>query len=107
MSYYTSTTAGESTAGGVAGYLNQTGLQRGETGTSILQSTTQYFQHTGGGATVNPVATSTVYRNTDGTGGRDDQLQLHLVLQLDACGVDDGQQAGRVVHAEWPWYSRH
>jgi YD repeat-containing protein len=67
-SYYTSTTAGETTAGGVAGYVSQTALQQGELGTSVLQSQTQYFQHTGGGATVNPVATQTVYRNTNGTG---------------------------------------
>src|SRR5262249_35087985 len=29
---------------------------------------TQYFAHTAGSVTVNPVATRTVYRNTDGTG---------------------------------------
>ena len=68
--YSTSTTAGESTAGEVAGYVKETHLQRGETGTAIKQSAFQYFAHTGGGNTVNPSANQTVYRNTDGTGGQ-------------------------------------
>jgi hypothetical protein len=33
-----------------------------------VQETIQYFAHTAGGETVNPIATDTVYRNTDGTG---------------------------------------
>src|SRR5262249_17932253 len=66
--YSTSTTATETTAGGVAGYMQNTSVQYGELGTAILQSSMQYYQHTGGGLTVDPVATSTVYRNTDGTG---------------------------------------
>jgi RHS repeat-associated protein len=67
--YYTSTTATETTAGGALGYQYQTSLQQGELGTAILQSQTQYFAHSdGSGDTVYPVATSTVYRNTDGTG---------------------------------------
>jgi RHS repeat-associated protein len=66
--YYASTTAGETTAGGVAGYWQDTKLQQGKTGTLILQATTQYFAHSAGGSTVDPVATQTVYRNTDGTG---------------------------------------
>jgi RHS repeat-associated protein len=69
FSYYSSTTATSTTAGGVAGYLNQTGLQRGETGTSVLQGTTDYISRTAGGRTVYPVADATVYRNTNGTGG--------------------------------------
>jgi hypothetical protein len=67
--YYTSTTATESSAGGVAGYFQDTKLQQGKSGTPIMQKSVQYFGHTGGGATVYPVATETVYRNTDGTGG--------------------------------------
>jgi YD repeat-containing protein len=66
--YGTSTTAGQSTAGDVAGYLKETDLQQGELGTPVKQSSTQYFAHTAGGETVNPVATQTVYRNSDGTG---------------------------------------
>jgi RHS repeat-associated protein len=66
--YYTTTTAGETTPGGVTGYEYQQSIQRGQMGTPILQSTTQYFSHTGGGATIYPTATDTVYRNTIGTG---------------------------------------
>jgi RHS repeat-associated protein len=70
LSYYTSTTATESTAGGVSGYLNQTAIQRGETGTSIPQGATQYFQRTANSITVNAVANTTAYRNSNGTGGQ-------------------------------------
>src|SRR5262249_56383702 len=51
-SYYTSTTATSSTAGGVTGYVYQTKVQRGETGTGILQSTTDYISRTDGSITV-------------------------------------------------------
>jgi RHS repeat-associated protein len=66
--YYTSTTAGETTAGGAAGYLQDAKLEQGQQGTPILQETWQSFAHTAGGATINPIATDTVYRNSDGTG---------------------------------------
>jgi RHS repeat-associated protein len=66
--YYTSTTVGETTAGGVTGYYQDTKIQQGQLGSSILQATDQYFAHTANGATVDPVATHTVYRNADGTG---------------------------------------
>jgi RHS repeat-associated protein len=66
--YYASTTAGETTAGGVTGYQQDTKLEQGQQGTAITQETWQYFQHTAGGASVDPLATDTVYRNTDGTG---------------------------------------
>jgi hypothetical protein len=66
--YYTSTTATETTAGGVAGYYQDTKLEQGKSGTPVLQKTLQYFAHAGGSSNVNPIATSTVYRNTDGTG---------------------------------------
>jgi RHS repeat-associated protein len=66
--YYATTTATGSSAGGVASYQQDSKLQQGQQGTAILQSQTQYFQQTAGGATVNPLATSTVYRNADGTG---------------------------------------
>src|SRR5262249_46612095 len=67
--YYTSTTATSSTAGGVAGYLQRTNVKRGETGTAVPQESWQYVSRSAGGATVYPVATDTVYRNDDGTGG--------------------------------------
>lgn len=70
FTYGSSTTAGESTAGNVAGYLYQTHIQRGETGTAILQSQQQYFKHTANSFDTHPVANVTRYRNTDGTGGQ-------------------------------------
>ncbi|HLJ96277.1 MAG TPA: SBBP repeat-containing protein, partial [Gemmataceae bacterium] len=70
--YYTSTNAGETTAGAVTGYEQDTTLQQGvNASSSILQDSMQYFAHTGATSTtiVNPIATRTVYRNTNGTGG--------------------------------------
>jgi YD repeat-containing protein len=61
--YYDTTTAGETTPGGVAGYQLDTKLQRGQQGTPVLQERWQYYAHTGGGSTVYPAATDTVYRN--------------------------------------------
>ncbi len=72
--YYTSTTATETTPGGVSGYFQERKLQRGETGTAVLQETRQYWVHSGGGATVYPVASATVYRNTNGTGAQTTSL---------------------------------
>jgi hypothetical protein len=69
LDYYTTTTAGETTAGGVVGYQQDVKLQQGELGTPVPQETWQYYMHTAGGSSVAPVATDTVYRNTDGTGG--------------------------------------
>ncbi|MGH3579502.1 MAG: hypothetical protein ACRDU0_18360, partial [Mycobacterium sp.] len=68
--YYSSTSATETTAGGVAGYQQDVKIQQGELGTSLLQETWQYFAHSASGTTIAPVATDTVYRNTDGTGGQ-------------------------------------
>jgi RHS repeat-associated protein len=65
--YYT-TTAGETTAGGVALYQQDVQIQQGQQGTLIPQETWQYFAHSYNGQTIAPVATDTVYRNTDGTG---------------------------------------
>jgi YD repeat-containing protein len=69
VDYYTTTTAGESTAGGVAGYEQDQKLSQGETGTAITLNATQYFKHTAGGISVDPVANTVAFRNTDGTGG--------------------------------------
>jgi RHS repeat-associated protein len=67
--YYGSTTATSSTAGGVAGYRQDVNFQEGETGTAIPQETWQYYAVSANGTTIAPVATDTVYRNTNGTGG--------------------------------------
>ena len=56
------------TAGGVAGYLEDTEIEQGLDGTPILQETETYYSVTAGSSTVNPLATDTVYRDTDGSG---------------------------------------
>jgi RHS repeat-associated protein len=65
--YYATTTATPTTAGGVAGYFQDSKLEQGKSGTPVLQQSVKYIAHTAG-ATVYPVAVSTVYRNTNGTG---------------------------------------
>jgi hypothetical protein len=68
MDFYGTTSATETAAGGVAGYLQDIQIQRGELGTPVPQSTMQYFLHAVNSLKVAPVASSTVYRNADGTG---------------------------------------
>jgi hypothetical protein len=66
--YYTTTTATETTAGGVNLYLEDEQIQQGQTGTLIPQETWQYYAQAYNGQTIAPIATDTVY---DGTGGTD------------------------------------
>jgi RHS repeat-associated protein len=66
--YYTGTTATDSTPGGVIGYEQDYKIEHGQAGTPILQEAWQYYHVTATNGTVNPVATDTVFRNTDGTG---------------------------------------
>jgi RHS repeat-associated protein len=66
--YYTTTTATETTAGGVAGYQEDVEIQQGQEGTLVPQETWQYYAHAANGQTIAPVASDTVYRNDDGTG---------------------------------------
>ncbi len=66
--YYPTTTATETAAGGVALYLQDEQIQEGQQGTLVPQETWQYYAHSYNGQTIAPVATDTVYRNTDGTG---------------------------------------
>lgn len=68
-SYYTTTTATSTTAGGVAGYLDQTSIKRGELGTAIPQEKMQFISRTSGGITIYLTGTITRYRNDNGTGG--------------------------------------
>ena len=60
------TTATSSTPGDVAGYYQDTKIQQGETGSTILQAAQQYIAHTASGITIYPVANATRYRNTNG-----------------------------------------
>jgi RHS repeat-associated protein len=75
--YYSANSAGETTAGGVVGYLQDVKIEQGQQGvppgTTILQSSSQYFLHSAiiAGNTVNiaPLANSTVYSNPGDTSG--------------------------------------
>jgi RHS repeat-associated protein len=66
--YYVGTFATETQPGGVDGYFEDSMLEQGRWGMQILQQTVQYYAHSVGAMTVYPVATSTVYRNPDGSG---------------------------------------
>jgi RHS repeat-associated protein len=68
IDYATTTTATSSAPGNVAGYYQDNKIQQGQSGALILQNSVQYFSQTAGGITIYPLANSTVYRNTDGTG---------------------------------------
>jgi hypothetical protein len=67
--YYGTTTATETAAGGVIGYRQDVKIQQGQQGPLVTQESWQYYAHSAGGQTVAPVASDTVYRNTNGTGG--------------------------------------
>ena len=66
--YYSSTTATTMAAGGVAGYLQNTYVQQGSSGTPVLQSTTTYIKHLDSNSNaVFDVAASTAYTTTTAT----------------------------------------
>jgi len=68
FSYYTSTTASSTSAGGAAGYLQGVSIRKGEYGTPIPQSHQDYISRTAGNTTIYLPANSTTYANADGTG---------------------------------------
>jgi RHS repeat-associated protein len=68
--YYTSTTATSTTPGGASGFLEKVELKRGELGSAVLQERQDYFTRSAFGITFIVIATSSVYRNTDGTGAQ-------------------------------------
>jgi RHS repeat-associated protein len=55
-------------SGTATGYYQDTKVEQGELGTAVLQETDAYTSHTVNAVTISPVASNTVYRNTDGTG---------------------------------------
>ena len=63
--YYNSTTATDTIAGGISLYVGQQSLRRGELGSDILQSSTQYFARSVGGLTSSYIASQTQYPNED------------------------------------------
>jgi hypothetical protein len=66
--WYATTTATETAAGGVAGYLQDVKLKHGQSDPGVLQEGVQYYAHALNGGTLAPVASDTAYRNADGTG---------------------------------------
>jgi hypothetical protein len=64
-SYYHSTNATENSPGGIRNYVSQQSLRRGELGSDILQSSTQYFARSVGGLTSSYIASQTQYPNED------------------------------------------
>ncbi|MDY3557370.1 hypothetical protein R5W24_006560, partial [Gemmata sp. JC717] len=68
--YGSSTTATLSAAGDAIGYLKQSAIQQGETGTAVPQQTLTYILNTVGGMNFFHLASETVYRNDNGTGGQ-------------------------------------
>ncbi len=70
FTYAASTTATTSVAGDAAGYLKAAAIRRGETGTAVPQEALAYIQNTAGGVDFFNLASDTVYRNDDGTGGQ-------------------------------------
>ena len=67
--YGASTTATATSAGDVLGYVKSHSIENGYAGTPIPLAGTQYFSHAdSSGNVIYPIASSTVYRNTDGSG---------------------------------------
>ena len=59
--YYTATTATETMAGGVTGYVYQRFVQQGTQAAPVILESKAYFAHIAGSIVVYPVATDTVY----------------------------------------------
>lgn len=68
--YASSTTATTSTAGDVSGYVTSTAIKRGTGGTAVSQSAVTYIGRTANSQTRYHVASTTQYRNDNGTGGQ-------------------------------------
>ncbi len=68
--YASSTTATTGTAGDALGYLKQVDIKHGETGTAIPQQALSYIKRTASSVDFFFIASATVYRNDNGTGGQ-------------------------------------
>ena len=95
--YYTTTTARRDD-GGRRGQLSARRADpAGPAGTLIPQETWQYYAHGFNGQTIAPVATDTVYRNSDGTGAETTSFAYtwaagtaHMLSETDTAPVDFG-----------------
>ncbi|HEX8911045.1 MAG TPA: RHS repeat-associated core domain-containing protein [Humisphaera sp.] len=68
--YGASNAATSTVAGDALGQVKSVSVRQGEAGTPVKQQEYTYLQRTGGSVTTYPAATSTVYRNDNGTGGQ-------------------------------------
>ncbi len=68
--YYSSTTANSTTAGGVQNMMFSTRVQQGELGTPATQEQWTYYQFTSGNSINDPVATDTTYGQTGSSDAR-------------------------------------
>jgi RHS repeat-associated protein len=69
-SYFESTTATSTVAGGVDRLVSGLSVMRGDRGTAVRQQAFSYFLQSAGGRTATPLATSTTYPNTTTTGAQ-------------------------------------
>jgi hypothetical protein len=69
LDYGTSTTATPGSGGDALGYYKDAKVQQGQTGSAITLTSQNYYKATAGSTTTFPVAGTTRYRNTDGSGG--------------------------------------
>ena len=107
FTYYASTTATSSTPGGAKGYLSDIAIRQGETGTSIPQSHQTYLSRTAGTTTTFVPAVSTVYANTNGTGGLDTTSAYTFVsgtVQVESIATTDA--SGGVTTTYFDSYGR-
>jgi RHS repeat-associated protein len=89
--YYTTTTATETTPGGAAGYVQDTKIEQGQLGTPILQTSTQYYAHSGGQVDAQVVTPGGVSASSSATQFNYVAAQTPTVTGLD---VTSGSEAG-------------
>jgi RHS repeat-associated protein len=85
----------------VAKYLQDVQIQQGQQGTLIPQETWQYYAHAFQNQTIAPLATDTVYRNSDGTGAETTTFAYtwqagtaHVLSETDTAPVVSAAQNG-------------
>ena len=69
-SFFETTTATSSVAGGVDRFVSANSVMRGDRGTPIRQQAFTYFQQTAGGSRISPLAASIAYPNSTTTGAQ-------------------------------------
>ena len=91
-SYYTSTTATTSNAGGVAGYTKADYVQQGSSGTAIEQDSYTYIEHLDfNGNTIFPEASYTQYQSAVGNGSTPETTDYSYSWQSNSSGQATNQ----------------